>query len=415
MPPDIQEKDVKAAIEAARNQVIEQPDSGEAWGHLGLTLAANLFDQEADRCLAEATRLSPDPRWPFIRGVIALKRDPDRALPLLREGVEKGGEQPELQYQMKMRLGEALLERKELDEAEGVFASVWEQNHNDARAALGLGMIALARGGDANRAQAEKYLLIARNSPGSKKSATIQLASAATAREAREAYAKEVESLPDDAPWPELMRDQVEELQLGHRGRERRITKLENQRQFAEAARLYLQAAKEEPSARNYTGAGINLARLKEYEKAVEMLVEAVKLEPDSSQAHYTLALVQFTRAERLQAADASSPQAAQWFQDCVEHAKKAAELKPSFARAYQFWGLGLLRLKDPAEAVAPLRKGVECQPAEFELQLGLGEALLRTKQYSQAGIHLANAKKIDPNDPRVAPLLDELAKLNTP
>ena len=68
---------------------------------------------------------------------------------------------------------------------------------------------------------------------------------------------------------------------------------------YAEAAREYLEQIDIRPTAKAHVGAGINLARLKEYDEALSHLREAVRLEPDSAQARYTLALVLFSMAER--------------------------------------------------------------------------------------------------------------------
>ena len=85
MPADIQEQEVRDVIQAARQNVLQKPRSADAWGLLGMTLLTNLFTDDADFCFAEAARLDPrDARWPYARGLIALKRDPDHALDYLR-------------------------------------------------------------------------------------------------------------------------------------------------------------------------------------------------------------------------------------------------------------------------------------------------------------------------------------------
>jgi tetratricopeptide (TPR) repeat protein len=79
------------------------------------------------------------------------------------------------------------------------------------------------------------------------------------------------------------------------------------------------------------------------------------------------------------------------------------------FARAYLFWGLALKYFGEPAAAVAPLRHGVTCRPVDFDLQFALGEVLLATEQYQEAGVYLENARKLDPEDQRVSQALDRL------
>src|SRR5579875_1022768 len=68
-PPTIAElpdAEVRQALERARQHVLDQPHSAEAWGLLGMILLAHRFDPEADRCFTQACRLDPRrARWPY--------------------------------------------------------------------------------------------------------------------------------------------------------------------------------------------------------------------------------------------------------------------------------------------------------------------------------------------------------------
>jgi Flp pilus assembly protein TadD len=409
LPSDVQDAEVRRALERARQEVLERPDAGN-WGHLGLTLLANLFDREADRCLAEAARLDPaDPRWPYARGLIALKRAPEQALPLLRQAATASASWPKYRSAVRLQLAEALLERQELDEAEELFRAERRRDPGNARAALGLGLAALARG---KRQAAVRYLQAARSSPHARKTATAQLAALAGARGDADAaaYQKEAAALADDQPWPDPLRDETMQLRVGYRRQEWEVDQLERQHRYTEAADAYLRQLKERPTARACIGAGINLARVGDYERALPLLRQGVRLDPGSPLAHYTLALALFSRAEKEWARTPGSPAAREWFREVVGHARRATELKADYARAYLFWGLALKYLGKPAAAVAPLRTGVVCRPEDFELQLALGEALLEAGQEG-AATHLENARRLDPKDPRPARALERLRK----
>jgi tetratricopeptide (TPR) repeat protein len=411
MPQDIQEAEVRRAIELARQDVLDKPYSGAAWGHLGMTLLAHLFDREADRCFAEAARLAPaEPWWPYARGVIALKRDPDGAVGLLRQAVRAADSRLEDRSAMSLQLAEALLERQQRDEAEAIFRDEWERGDRDnPRAALGLGLIAVDRG---DSREAEEFLTAARGNPFARKVATAQLAALARVRgdaTAADEYQKEVAALPDPPPWPDPVLDRVVRLQVGHRGRERQVGQLEKEGHFAEAAEVYLRQIEEEPTARDCVGAGINLVRVGDYNRALPLLRQAVRLDPASAQAHYTLGLAQFVRAEKMRRQDPDSSEVKEWLGEAIEESRRATELKPDHARAYLHWGLSLKYLGDPAAAVAPLRRGVDCRPADFDLQLALGEALLESGQPKEAETYLENARRLDPKDPRLAAALERL------
>lgn len=407
----IQDAEVQQAIDQARKRVFAQPRSADAWGFLGMILLAHRYDREADRCFAEACRLNPtQARWPYARGVIALKRDPDHALPFLRQAIACNATSDD-HTAMQLQLAEALLERQEFDEAERLFGEAWQHRPGNVRAAFGLGLIALARD---DVQTARKYLTAARSHDYARKRATVQLAVLArthgdlsTAR----TYEQEAAELPDDPRWPDPVLDETARLRVGRRGREREIDDLEKQGKIEEALRAYLEELRQHPTTWAYIGAGKNLARLNDYNRAVPLLRQAVRLDPDSTQAQFTLAQLQFAHAEKEWQQAPGSEEIKGWFREVVEHARRATELKPDHAMAYLFWGLSLKYLGDPAAAVVPLQRGVACRPEQIELQLALGETLLECGRLAEAETHLQNASRLDPKDPRPPAALERLRK----
>jgi tetratricopeptide (TPR) repeat protein len=403
MPAGVGDAEIRAALQSARQEVLKAPASADAWGRLGMVLLAHLFDREADRCFAEAARLDPaDARWPYGRALLALKLRPDEAVGLLRQAVAAQAPERDLAA-MRMQLAEALLERGEAAEAEALFAAERQQRPGDARAAYGWALAVLARG---DRAAARPALEAARRSPYARKKAAARLAAVAWAARDFAAAArleKEADALPDDPAWPDPLLDAVVLLQVGARGRQWRLSELERQEKYEEAANEYLRQVEEHPTAPACVGAGVNLARLRDYDRAIPLLRRAVRLDPESAQAHYTLALTLYTVAEREGQTAAEAQPVRQGFTEALDHARRAAGLKPDHAQAYLFWGLCLKRLGRPAEAVAPLEKGVACNPNHFELQLALGEVLGQAGRPAEARTHLENARSLDPADPRPA------------
>src|SRR5579862_4541136 len=78
LPSDIQDAEVRGSVERARQKVLDNPNDAYAWGYLGMTLEAHLYEADAARCFAEAARLDPtDAQWPYLCGMYALKADPD--------------------------------------------------------------------------------------------------------------------------------------------------------------------------------------------------------------------------------------------------------------------------------------------------------------------------------------------------
>ncbi|MCI0465272.1 MAG: tetratricopeptide repeat protein [Gemmataceae bacterium] len=412
MPENIQDAEVQRALEFARQKVLDKPKDAGAWGYLGKVLLTHLFSGDADFCFAQAARLDPaEPIWVYGRGLIALRLDPtpEKGLELLRQAVAAAESGSDTRAAMSLQLAEALLEIGDLDQAERLFRAEQERTPADPRAALGLGLIARARG---NHAAAAKFLTLAQSSPYARKKATVQLAvlaRAASDQKAAEMHEQQAAGRPPDPPWPDPLLNEVIRLQVGRRGLERQVDQLERGGRFAEAAQLYLDQLEKQPTAWASIGAGINLVRLRDYEQALPLLREGVRLEPDNAHARYSLALGLFTRAEREVVGAPNSRQAREWFQEAVEHARRAAERRPDHADAYLIWGLSLKHLGDPSAAVEPLRKGVACTPADRELQLGLGEALMAVGRNREAETHLENARQLDPNDRRPAEALERL------
>jgi tetratricopeptide (TPR) repeat protein len=405
--PDIPDAEVRLVVEKARQQVVKNPRSADAWGRLGLTLLAHLFEREADRCFAEAARQNPaDARWSYGRAVIALKRDPDNAVPHLRLAAAHADSWPEGRGVVQLQLAQALLARRQLDEAERLFR---EAPRGD-RAAFGLALVAVARD---DRQAARDFLTAARGSPYARKKATSQLAALAEAggdSAVAAEYEKQAADLPEDPPWPDPFVDLLRDVRAGPRYWERKIEALEAEHRFQEAANIYLQQINDgRRTPRAYVGAGTNLARAGDYRRALPLLREGIRLDPDNSQAHYDFGLSQYNRALKELRLSPESKDAKAWLQETVEHAEWTTKLKPDHARAYLFWGLALKLLGEPAKAVEPMRRGVACRPETFDLQLGLGEALLDSGQESEAATYLENARRLKPQDPQLIKALDRL------
>jgi tetratricopeptide (TPR) repeat protein len=447
LPAGIEERDVRQAIEEARHQVLAEPDSADAWGHLGLVLMAHLFAEEADFCFAQAVQRAPsDARWPYGRGLIALKREPDKALPYFRQAAALADHlSADTRSAIHLQLADVLLEREQFDEAVALFRQEQRQRQDNPRAAMGLGLIAAMHNDDQ---AATKNFTIARESPFAFKKASAQLAALARGRNdlvAADTFEKETAQAPDDPPWPDPLLDEMIRLQVGRRGRERRAAYLEQHGHYKEAADLYLQQIEEQPTARAYVGAGIGLARLRQYDRAFPLLRKAVEMAPESAHAQYSLGLALFSRAERewqfvvLPASAASmvgflgspltpeppfaasalalertvlafgAPHFREWLSDAVKHTRLAAQLRPTHSKSYLFWGLSLKYLNEPAAAIEPLRKGIQCNPSDFELQFALGEVLLATGQRQEAATHFDNASRLRPSDARAAQALERL------
>lgn len=400
-PDGITDAEVRQTFEAARAKLLESPRDGAAWGEYGTVLLANLFHKEAVVCFLEAEKRSPDdPRWPFARAQVALKRDPENALALLETAADKAKNNPKYKQAFSLTLAETLLERGETDRAAALFADHLTPPDPE-RAEYGLGLVAVSRG---DREAATAHFLAAVHHRACRKQATSQLARLARVRgdvAAAKQYEAEAANLNQDPPWPDPYLDRLVTLLVGTRGRDRRIELLERDDRIPEALALYLAAIREQKTSKALTGAGVNLARLGRYDEAITHLREAVQVDPNDTNAQYTLALVAFTKWEKVAVADPYAAELAGGFREVMTHARTAAELKPDHYKALLFWGLALKYLGEPKAAIDPLQRGLTVAPENFDLQLGLGQVLAATGDRAGAKARFLTAKRLNGNDPR--------------
>jgi tetratricopeptide (TPR) repeat protein len=134
---------VIAAIESAQAAVRRVPQAADAWGRLGMVLAAHSFYPESIVCFAEAQRLDPgEPRWPYFQGAMLTLSDRDAALIPLRRAV--GLCEPRI-LAPRLRLADVLLGQGQVHEADELYREVLAREPENPQAHLGLGRLAYQR------------------------------------------------------------------------------------------------------------------------------------------------------------------------------------------------------------------------------------------------------------------------------
>lgn len=120
-----------------------------------------------------------------------------------------------------------------------------------------------------------------------------------------------------------------------------------------------------------------------DFAAAIEPLQKVIAEEPAVAYPHFQLAYV-FTALQRSDEARAEY--------------ERVIALDPKTSAAYLNLGL-LLVDKDPAAAVAPLKKAVELLPAESRPRFLLGVAQERSQDFAGAAVSLEDASRLDPKD----------------
>lgn len=390
------EQVVAESIETARAAVVRNLRSAAAWGRLGIVLHAHDYFSEAEHCFAQAERLDAmDPRWPYLQALTLLKDplDPSSGLHCLERAVERAGDVPA----PRLRLGEALLERGRLEEAEGHFRRVLERDPNNARALLGLGQVAHLRGD----LKASLDFLRRSDLYAPRVMATHALLAEIYLRlgdqKAAENERRRLAQSTDDPSWPDPYYEEVQRSTVGVVPEINKANRLFQQGRGLEAVqRMQQTVAKYPDSLLAYLALGRFCNQLGDAAQAERALREAIRRQPNAFEAHFELG----TALQIQKRAPAAT--------ECY---RQTVALKPDYAPAHYQLGQCLLRQGDRAGALEAFRAAVRYRPNFAAGERDLGLLLVEQGAARQALPHLQQAVRLNPNDPQAKQLLERLVK----
>jgi tetratricopeptide (TPR) repeat protein len=154
--------------------------------------------------------------------------------------------------------------------------------------------------------------------------------------------------------------------------------------------------------ARSYLDRGKEFYRNDEDEKALEAFQEAVKLDPQSAEAHFRLGLAYNALNQEHEAEEAFKKAVEAYKQYfSVEENEQDFEAHYNLAQAYA--GLHLY-----SEAVREYRKAVKLKEDDADVYYDLGLALTRLAQYDDAAGAFEKSLEIDPSNYRAEDALEE-------
>jgi tetratricopeptide (TPR) repeat protein len=398
-PPTLDAKGIDpaivAAVEEARARVRQSPRSAAAWGRLGMIFLAHGFRTQATSCLAQAERLDPrELRWPYFQALGALAAgDGESAVPKLEQTLALGSDSSDAP---RLQLADLLLSLDRLDEAENHFRHLLQKNTRHPRARLGLARLLSQRGdpraslaqvsfaqGD-NRTQKAACLLLAQIHQ--------QLGNQAKAEEAQRLSA----ALPEDQPWPDRLRDEVNDARTGKDAWMDRAQALAHKGQLPEAIALFEQTVRAYPEADDaWFQLGVVYLMQKNQPAAEQALRRATEVGPGSYENVFYLGNALVLRGDLAGG------------MTCF---RKAAELKPDYAPAYHVLGNCLVQTGDSTGAIDAYRAAVRYEPTLFEVQLSLATLLAEKGPHAEALMHAEQALRLRPSDPRAKKLMQRLA-----
>lgn len=410
IPSDKAEPAVVRSLQAAREQVVNNPYSAAAWGKLGKLLRAYDLIEPALTCFAQAEKLSKgEARWPYLRGegLVQLGRAAE-AVPHLERAVVLGVQNKEELLSPRLRWAEALLASANYLQAEEALLVALEESPDHPSLHLNLGLAAVAH---EDFPKARSHFERCLHSPFTQQKAARHLAAVLLRlgdKTGAEQQLRRAQALPADYNWSDPWLMECLRLGAGKDARFRLIEHLEAQGQTREAIEILKELADESGDFRAWLGLGKNLIDVGQLEEAEEALRAALKAVPDNVLATYLLSKLFYARGEQLWAK--KSPEAKAAFRSAVAAARAALVHKPDHALAWLIIGLCLERLGEKEEAMAALRQSVACGPDLPDAALHLGKLLTAKGEWREARSLLDHAARMArPDDPRPKAALAEL------
>jgi len=148
-----------------------------------------------------------------------------------------------------------------------------------------------------------------------------------------------------------------------------------------EAIEHYLQALRINPySSEVHNNLADALSKLGQFQKAIDHYHEALRIQPDYVDAYNDLgnALINIGQVS-----------------DAIRHFNQALRLNPKFVPAYNSLSLALIRMGKTDEAVVQLQKALKINPNYVDAHVNLGGVLIGMGKNDQAVAHLRKALQI--------------------
>ena len=384
------ESPVAKVVGAASDAVHHSPRSADAWGNLGMTLAANGYFGDASRCFQQAALLdSNDLRWIYLQ--LPREGTLDRtAIPILEAVIARSSQS----VVPRIRLGETLLEFSMFEGAEREFLIVKETEPKNARALLNLGRIALQQG---NLAEGRANLeAAARIEPANK--LIRQLLAESLHRLGEADAAKEqlrvAAAIPRTIQWPDPFWEEVDRLCVTIEPQISRANGLVQQGRIADAIQLLEQSL-------------VNYKDSIELRVALATILVGQQRGTDAEKV-LTPGLAVTARDVGLQYNMGADLLLQKKYAQAKQHYEEAIALQPGMASAHFDLGQCLEMLNDEDGAVRAYREAIRHRPEFSQAHFRLAGLLGRHDIHSaEAKEHLQIAKKFSNGAKGVAQLDD--------
>ena len=337
---------IRERVEKGYEEAQANPTDAEANGRLGMILHACDHYEHALVCYQRAALLKPESfRWNYYLGSLQHWLGKE-ALATLRKAVQLNPDY----LPARLKLGEALLARRNWEETREIFEAVLKKDADSPIAHYGLGRIQSAQGEPG--AAAESYRKACQLSPSF---GTAHYALAMTYRDlGKAAKAKEHFSLfqrnkQGRPPLEDPLANAIVALKSGAHYHLNRGVRLQASGQLRQAIAEFERALEFEPDyARVHEHLLSGYLALEQLGKAEEHYHTAVKLNPDMYEVHHNFGILLTLRGKPGEAVDAF---------------RRAVGINPYYAESHTNLGLLLSDQGQLTEAVKHLRLAIELKP----------------------------------------------------
>lgn len=164
-------------------------------------------------------------------------------------------------------------------------------------------------------------------------------------------------------------------------------TVLDTMGKHDEAAKHYALALASSRTDASCINAGNAALRAGKIDEAIAFYREALRLNPNSSQARHNLGFALMQQRK---------------FDDAIAELRQALQLNPGYVDAYHNLGIALLRQGKVTAAIESFSAGLQLDPNRFETHSYLATALSEAGRMDEAMPHLQKALELRPDDAQV-------------
>jgi tetratricopeptide (TPR) repeat protein len=357
-PPQVDlssaETEVATKVEKLRNEVIQNPQSSEAWGKLGMNLDVHDFKQQAIVCYQQAASMEPQNfNWPYYCAIAFSDLGSSESLNWYERSIKIRNDYAPLY----VRYGNALFDSGRLEDSSKAYQRAVEINPLTVYALIGQARIQLARN---DLQECETYLnqALAIN----QNIAEIHGLLSELYRRRNEIVKSEQETrlanlLPKKTPLSDTVYSNLALEGVSSTWYETRGRAYLESGMYADAERELRAALKVRPEFRIYDALGLALQNEGKMEEAIQQHRRALELNSSNAIAWNNLASALFATGKTKEA---------------IESAEQGRMQDPSLAFSYVNLGRFYEASGNVEQAISTYEEGLKRNPGNVRLQQNL-------------------------------------------